>query len=83
MAKLAIVEGVKLFMYSNDHGPPHFHALSAEHHAVIDLEDLTMTRGHLPRVKLRAVLAWAKPRRALLLEAWSLTQAHLPAGRIE
>jgi hypothetical protein len=82
MAKLAIVDGVKLYMYSNDHAPPHFHALIAEHHAVIDLEELAMVRGHLPRVKLRAVLAWATPRRAQLREAWSLTQAHLPTGRI-
>jgi hypothetical protein len=78
MAKLAVVDGVKLFMYSNDHPPPHF----AEHRAVIDLEDLTISRGHLPGPKLRAVLAWAKPRHALLLRAWSLTQAHQPAGRI-
>jgi hypothetical protein len=82
MAKLAIVDGVKLFMYSNDNPPPHFHALFAEHHAVIDLGDLTISRGRLPGAKLRAVLAWAKPRRALLLKAWSLTQAHQPAERI-
>jgi hypothetical protein len=49
MAKLAIVAGVKLYMYSNDRAPPHFHALYAEHHAVLDLEDFAMIRGHLPR----------------------------------
>jgi len=79
---IAVVEGVRLFMYANDHPPPHFHALFAEHRAVIDIETLVVTRGKLPRPKLRAVLKWAAPRRAKLLEAWNLTQAHLPAERI-
>jgi hypothetical protein len=82
MAKLAIVDAVKLFMYPNDHAPPHFHALFAEYHAVIDVETLTMVRGHIPRAKLRSILAWAAPRRSQLAEAWNLTQARMPAGPI-
>ncbi len=80
MAKLALVEAVKLFMYENDHAPPHFSCAVAEYHAVIDVETLTEVRGQIPRPKLRAVLAWARPRRVQLLDAWNLTQAHLPVG---
>lgn len=83
MTVLAKVEGVKLFMYGNDHPPAHFHALFAEYRAVINIETLTMTKGELPRPKLRAVLAWAAPRRAKLLEAWRLTQSHAPVGEID
>jgi hypothetical protein len=82
MAKLAVIEAMKVFMYENDHPPPHFHVLLAEHHAVIDIETMRVVRGEMPRAKLRAVLAWAKPRHARLLDAWKLVQAHKPVGEI-
>jgi len=55
MALIAIVDGTKLHMYGNDHPPPHFHVLFAEHRAVIDIKTLTLSRGDLPKSKLRAV----------------------------
>ncbi len=83
MAKLAIVEGVKLFMYENDHPTPHFHALFAEHHAVIDIETLSVVKGGIPKSKLRSVRDWARPRQGRVLQAWALTRAHFPAEPLE
>lgn len=83
MALIAVVDGVKLYMYPNDHPPAHFHALFAERHAVFDIETLAISRGELPRVKARAIVSWAAPRRTELLEAWHLTQAHWPPGRMD
>ena len=31
MPNVAIVEGIKVYVYGNDHGPPHFHVLAAEY----------------------------------------------------
>jgi Domain of unknown function (DUF4160) len=70
-------------MYWNDHPPAHFHAFFAEHRAVIDIETLDVTSGQLARSKVGAVLRWAAPRRAELLEAWNRVQMLLPQGRIE
>lgn len=75
MALIAIVDGVKIFVYPNDHPPPHFHGLLAEHRVVVSIEKMRVMYGTLPKSKLHAVLAWAKPRRAELDTAWRLSQA--------
>lgn len=82
MAKLAIVDGVKLSMYANDHPPPHFHALVAEHHAVIDLEELATIRGHPPRIKVEGCFGLGQAKTPPASRGLGLTQAHLPTGRI-
>lgn len=83
MPTIALIDGMRLMMYVNDHPPPHFHVLLAEYRAVIEIEPARMVAGWLPRPKLRSIIGWARTRRADLLEAWNLTQAGLPAGRIE
>jgi hypothetical protein len=82
MPSLAIVEGASILMYANDHPPPHFHVLFAEHRAVIDIRTLKLTRGELPRAKLRTIIKWATPRRVQLLQVWEVTQLQLIPGRI-
>jgi hypothetical protein len=76
MALIARIEGAKVLMYANDHPPPHFHVLYAEHRAVIDLRTLRLSRGELPKAKLRMIVKWAESRRSRLLEAWDIVQAH-------
>jgi hypothetical protein len=56
MALIARIEGAKLLMYANDHPPPHFHVLYAEHRAVIDIRTLQLSRGELPKPMLCTVL---------------------------
>jgi hypothetical protein len=45
MPTIAIVDGVKIMMYANDHPPAHFHALFAEDRAVIDVGTLKLVRA--------------------------------------
>jgi Domain of unknown function (DUF4160) len=80
---IAIIDGVTIMMYGNDHPPAHFHALHAEYRAVIEIDTMTLTRGSLPRPKRRLILDWAAARRNALLIAWNNAQAGLPPGRIE
>ena len=58
--------------FSTRHAPPHFHALNAEHEALIDLRDLGVIRGSLPRRAFGLVLEWAAEHRDELLEDWNL-----------
>lgn len=55
-------------MFWREHGPPHFHALYAEHEAIIDLRDFSVIRGYLPRRAMGLVLEWATEHRAELME---------------
>ena len=57
MPTVAIVEGVKIQFYANEHPPPHFHAVYAEFRAQIAIDDLRMLKGGLPPAKLSAVPA--------------------------
>lgn len=52
--------------------PPHFHALYGDDEALLDLRDLRVMRGSLPRRALALVLEWAAEHRDELLEDWNL-----------
>ena len=76
MPVVAIVDGVQIVFYANEHPPPHFHAKFAEHQAVIDIESLVVTDGFLPVAKRRKVLAWAATRKAKLARAFVQATSH-------
>lgn len=64
--------GIAIQIFWRDHGPPHFHATYGEHEAVIDIRELRVARGELPRRALAMVLEWAALHREALLEDWNL-----------
>jgi hypothetical protein len=39
------ISGIVIQMFWQDHAPPHFHALYAEHEALIDLRNFRVLRG--------------------------------------
>jgi hypothetical protein len=82
MPTVAIVDGVKIQFYPNDHAPPHFHVVFAEYRAVIDIQSCSLTRGTLPRAKIAAVLDWARPRRHILNESFYKVLAGEPLESI-
>jgi hypothetical protein len=71
MPTVAIVDGVKIQFYANDHPPAHFHAEFAEYRAAIDISTLKVRDGSLPTAKLRSVVAWAELRKDVLTETFS------------
>jgi hypothetical protein len=48
--------------------PPHFHALYGEHEALVDIGELRVMRGSLPRRAMALVLEWATEHRHELME---------------
>ena len=81
MPTVSIFYGVVIQMYAGDH-PPHFHALYAEHEAVIDLRDLTLMRGSLPRRAMALVLEWVSEHRVEMMENWLSCQRMQPLKKI-
>jgi hypothetical protein len=61
------LNGVKIYVYANDHNPPHFHAKYAEHEALLVIQTLEVYAGSLPSNKLKAVRKWAATCQANLL----------------
>jgi hypothetical protein len=66
-----LVDAIKIYVYADDHNPPHFHALAAERSALIHIADLFVAETTLSRSELRRVLEWASTRQAALMEEWN------------
>ncbi len=74
---------IAIYMYFSDHNPPHFHAIYAEHEAIIRLDDGSSIRGGLPTTAARLVEQWRKLHEAELHQNWLLAQTPAPLLGIE
>ena len=83
MPIVAVIDGMKIQMYPNEHPPPHIHVEFAEYRALIRIDTMTLLQGNLPRNKLRRVIEWATPRQAVLLATWTAAIARERIGRID
>jgi hypothetical protein len=72
MPTISVFYGIVIQMYFADHSPPHFHAKYGEYSATVDIENLRLIEGRLPRRALKLVLDWAGLHKAELLSDWAL-----------
>jgi hypothetical protein len=56
MPIILILNGLKIYVYADDHLPPHLHAIFAEYEAIIDIETGNVLGGKLPKRVLRKAL---------------------------
>lgn len=72
MAQISSFFGIIIWMYYNDHNPPHFHAVYAENEAEIAIKNFEVLEGYLPPRSLGMVIEWAELHQKELLENWDL-----------
>jgi hypothetical protein len=82
MPTIAIVDGVKIQMFYNNHTPAHFHAILGGDECLVAIRDLGVMRGSLPSGKLRRVLAWASEHQGKLALNWIRCQDDQTPERI-
>jgi hypothetical protein len=70
MPEISRFFGIVIFMYFDEHNPPHFHARYNEARAVISINELKVLEGRLPKRALSLVLEWANEHRNELMENW-------------
>ena len=68
--------GIVIQMFWREHAPPHFHAMYAEHEALIDIRTLEVIVGSLPRRALNLTIEWAIEHRKLVCP--DLALPHVP-----
>jgi hypothetical protein len=70
MPTICKLDSIKIDLYGREHLPPHFHALYAEHEALVEIQTLFVLRGSLPGNQHRRVMQWAQDEkvRVMLLE---------------
>jgi len=50
--------GILIYMYYNDHAPPHFHARYGGNEALYEIETLRIYAGQIPRRAHNLVIEW-------------------------
>jgi Domain of unknown function (DUF4160) len=81
MPEISRFYGIVIYMYAQDHPPPHFHALHGDDAAQIDISTGEMIAGALHRRALRLVQDWAELHREELLQNFTGLQAEIPRFR--
>ena len=71
MPEISRFFGIIVFMYFDEHNPPHFHVRYGEDRAVISINDLKLMEGKIPKRALALVLEWANEHRDELLKNWN------------
>lgn len=83
MPRLSEFYGIAIYMYFADHNPPHFHAIYAEHEALVQIDDGSIVRGGLPKTAAKLVEQWRTLHRDELLADWALAQEPASLNPIE
>lgn len=83
MPRLSEFYGIAIYMYFADHNPPHFHAIYAEHEALVQIDDGSILRGGLPKTAAKLVEQWRTLHHDELLADWELDQEPTSLNTIE
>ena len=77
MPTIAVIDGVAILLWTNDHPPPHIHARGLGLDAKVSIETGDVLTGTLPKAKLKRIRAWLDANRDEVAYAWN----ELRAGR--
>lgn len=69
MPEISRFYGIIIYMYMNEHQPPHFHVWYNDYKAIITIEDGVVT-GSLPRRALKLVYEWLDLHKVELMDNW-------------
>jgi hypothetical protein len=81
MPEISRFYGIIIYMYIDDHNPPHFHVWYDEYEATITIQDGIVT-GSLPRRALKLVYEWLDLHQEELMENWRLLSNSEAAKKI-
>lgn len=75
--------GIKIYMYWDEHIPPHFHAEYGDLKALISIREAIVIKGSLPSRQLKLVLAWCELHHDELMKNWTAAMEHGEIYRIK
>jgi hypothetical protein len=68
-------------VFGNDHLPPHFHVLSPDAEALIEIATLEVIAGTLPRGKVgRQIIEWAAAHKPEIIAEWNRINPRFPTA---
>ncbi|MCW5696230.1 MAG: DUF4160 domain-containing protein [Bauldia sp.] len=78
MGKLLQIGNASVRVYANDHLPPHFHIVTPDHEALIDLAGMDIVAGVVRGAGARAALVWARANRSTVVAEWNRVNPSFP-----
>jgi hypothetical protein len=75
--------GIAIYLYPDDHNPPHFHAKYGGQDVAVEMRSGEVLVGRLPGRAMRLVQEWASQHQQELLAAWNHLQSGELPGQIE
>lgn len=80
MGKLVQIGSIIIRVYANDHLPPHFHILTSDGDALVEIATLQILRGKLGRRVEDTALEWARENKATIAAEWNRTNPRFPTA---
>ena len=78
MPRISEFYGIAIYLYYDDHAPPHFHAIYAGSEALMGIDPVRVIEGNLPRRASSLVIEWAGAHQEELMADWVLARDHEP-----
>jgi hypothetical protein len=75
--------GIRIYMYFEEHSPPHFHARYAGKEILVEIASFAIMRGDFPGRALGLVVEWARLHRGELEANWIRARSTEPLVPIE
>lgn len=82
MPQISSGHGIRIYMYFEDHAPPHFHAFHGGSEVLIEIATQRVYRGSVPRTELARIKSWAAANLAGLNTNWQNAQTGTPLNRL-
>lgn len=82
MPEISRFYGIVIYVFYDEHNPPHFHAEYAGCKVSISLND-GVVKGEMPKRALKLIFEWMEKHQDELIENWELSVKGLPLKNIE
>ena len=82
MPRISIFFGIVIYMYYDEHVPPHFHAMYEGLEAMFDFNGNIMKGIMAPRAQ-KLINEWARLHKEELEENWERSERNMPLNWIE
>lgn len=81
--RISAFYGIVIWLYWNDHQPPHFHAQYGSQVALVAIGSWEIIRGELPVRALRLVREWAELHEDELRQNWERARKRTPLEPVD
>lgn len=71
MPRVAFFFGISLYMYMDDHGTPHCHAMYGDYAGAFRLDNGDLMAGQMPPAQLKKIKQFICNNQVELLEKWN------------